>query len=76
MPRRAEVKEREHVSQCQHYWVIEEANGPKSRGICKYCGAIRDFFNVMPDSSAPKHGANPLHLPKMSKVDLDKDSQS
>ncbi len=31
---------------CIHYWVIETPNGPVSRGICKYCGAVRLFINA------------------------------
>jgi len=30
---------------CQHWWVIEPANGPTSRGECKRCHAVRDFTN-------------------------------
>jgi hypothetical protein len=32
-------------ARCQHHWLIEEAAGPVSRGVCKLCGAKRDFFN-------------------------------
>ena len=28
-----------------HHWLIEEANGPLSRGICKTCGELRAFRN-------------------------------
>jgi len=30
---------------CAHYWVIESANGPTSRGVCKFCGEKREFRN-------------------------------
>ena len=30
---------------CAHYWVIESANGPTSRGTCKFCGEQREFRN-------------------------------
>jgi hypothetical protein len=33
-----------------HHWRIEEANGPQSRGICKYCGAEKVFKNWLEDS--------------------------
>jgi hypothetical protein len=33
-----------------HHWLIEEANGEKSRGICKRCGAIKQFKNWLEDS--------------------------
>lgn len=33
----------------QHHWVIEEANGPTSAGVCKSCHRHRDFKNWLPD---------------------------
>jgi hypothetical protein len=33
-----------------HHWRIEEANGPRSVGICKYCGAEKQFKNWLEDS--------------------------
>jgi len=30
---------------CAHHWVIETANGPVSRGVCKLCQAVREFGN-------------------------------
>lgn len=80
MRRKVKVKEkaREHVAkdQCRHYWIIEIANGPKSRGVCQYCGEERDFLNSMPDFTVPKRKTNPLELPKVPKVKLGKDSKS
>jgi hypothetical protein len=76
---RQRVKEKEEaadVNRCHHFWVIEVANGPMSRGECKYCGEIRDFHNSIVDLNDPKRKANPLNLPKMSKVKLDKGSKS
>lgn len=34
---------------CVHYWEIEEANGPTSKGVCKYCHAVKYFFNAFPE---------------------------
>jgi len=34
---------------CRHYWVIEKAMGPTSRGMCKYCSVNREFSNFIPD---------------------------
>lgn len=33
---------------CRHYWIIESAQGPTSRGVCKFCGAQREFHNSWP----------------------------
>ena len=30
---------------CAHHWVIETANGPVSRGVCKLCQEVREFGN-------------------------------
>jgi hypothetical protein len=30
---------------CVHYWVIESPHGPTSKGRCRYCGAVAEFFN-------------------------------
>ena len=35
---------------CCHYWLIESANGPTSRGVCKFCGAEKQFNNSLLDS--------------------------
>jgi hypothetical protein len=76
------VKEKEKTKNyvakgaCHHYWIIEVANGPTSKGVCKYCGETRDFFNSIPDFTVPKRKHNPLDLPKLPEVELDKDSKS
>jgi hypothetical protein len=35
--------------QCQHHWVIEDATGRASDGVCKLCGAHKEFMNYLPD---------------------------
>jgi hypothetical protein len=30
---------------CVHYWIIESPHGPTSKGQCRYCGAVAEFFN-------------------------------
>lgn len=62
--------------ECHHYWVIEVANGPKSRGRCKYCGATREFLNAFPDFNPLKKNSNPLTLPNLPDVDVDEESKS
>ncbi len=39
----------EKEQDCPHYWLIEPADGPTSRGECKYCGAVKDFYNSFPE---------------------------
>ena len=30
---------------CSHHWIIESPKGPTSRGVCKHCGAEKEFLN-------------------------------
>ena len=69
-----EVKPEEQV--CHHYWVIEVANGPKSLGKCKNCGEAKEFFNAFPDFNPMRRKGNPLDLPKLPEIEMDKESES
>jgi hypothetical protein len=71
---KVEDKPQEQV--CHHYWVIEVANGPKSLGKCKHCGEKKEFFNAFPDFNPMKRRGNPLELPKLPEVEIDKDRES
>lgn len=33
-----------------HRWLIEEAHGPQSAGVCKICGAQKSFRNWLEDA--------------------------
>jgi hypothetical protein len=70
------IIERPQTGGCHHFWVIEVANGPTSRGSCKYCGEAKEFYNAFPDFNPLRRGTNPLELPKMNKVEVDQESKS
>jgi len=38
--------------ECHHYWIIETPAGPASQGVCKSCGAQKEFSNYLPDCLA------------------------
>jgi hypothetical protein len=80
MRQRVKVKERieekETTQTCQHYWVIEVANGPSSYGTCKYCGEKKKFLNGFPTFNLLKKNGSFLKLPKLSKIKVDKESES
>ena len=40
-----------NTSLCQHHWLIESPNGPVSKGVCRLCGAEREFQNYTEFSS-------------------------
>ncbi len=80
MRNRVKVKERDipkpSPDACHHFWMIDVANGPTSCGKCKYCGATKEFYNAFPDFNPMKRGGNPLTLPVLPDVAVDKDSES
>lgn len=44
------------ASDCMHHWMIDEPNGPTSNGICKVCGATREFKNSIQGSGWDRNG--------------------
>ena len=32
-------------AQCRHHWLIESPHGATSMGVCKLCGAQKEFHN-------------------------------
>ena len=36
---------------CSHHWMIGDPDGPMSAGICKHCGAQKEFMNYFAGSS-------------------------
>ena len=37
----------EDIPQCNHHWVIQDGDGPKSAGVCRLCGALKEFRNYL-----------------------------
>ncbi len=35
------------VPSCQHHWVIQDALGPVSIGMCRVCGDYKEFKNYL-----------------------------
>jgi hypothetical protein len=48
---------------CTHHWLLATPNGETSRGVCKYCGAIRHFKNSE-DPPSLRRGAPPRNAPQ------------
>ena len=55
---------------CRHYWIIEVANGPVSRGSCKYCGLKKEFYNAFPEFNPLRKGNNPFNMPRLGEVEV------
>ncbi|MFC2001463.1 hypothetical protein ACFLUZ_03035 [Chloroflexota bacterium] len=58
--------------ECHHYWLIEGAKGPISRGVCKLCGTEKEFLNSLPVMTPVKGRHNQLFdMPELPDVELD-----
>ena len=63
--------------ECHHYWLIEGAKGPTSRGVCRLCGAKKEFLNSLPQITPTKRRNTRLFdLPELPDVELDEESSS
>ena len=62
--------------ECHHFWVIDVANGPSSGGTCKFCGKKQEFLNAFPVFNPLRKNSNPLALPRMPEVEIEKGSES
>ena len=60
---------------CVHYWLIEVAEGRKSCGVCKFCGAEREFLNSVPDYTTLKTGSGFFDLPGLKDVAFDEEPE-
>jgi hypothetical protein len=36
-----------------HHWMIPEPAGTTSKGVCKYCGAVEEFWNSISSRNRP-----------------------
>ena len=76
---RQKVKERTEESVapdgCRHYWIIESTEGPTSKGVCRLCGAEKEFFNSFYGPIQSAKDPRPHELPRLPKIKLD-DKQS
>lgn len=40
-----EVSAVPEIARCVHHWIIAPPEGPTSTGVCKKCGAVKEFEN-------------------------------
>jgi hypothetical protein len=69
-------KVQKEEEKCHHFWVIDVANGPSSLGKCKVCGEKKEFLNAFPTFNPLRKSSNPLHLPKLQGVEMEKETHS
>lgn len=73
-PSSAPVIEKE----CTHYWLIESADGPISQGVCKFCGARKEFHNSWLGFAIMNRGAESSDKKeeKLDEPELEKDDSA
>jgi hypothetical protein len=60
-------------NQCRHHWIIDSAEGPLSKGVCKHCGAENYFHNSFSGPSNEGRKANRLELAEIPNDEPDGD---
>jgi len=60
---------------CHHYWILEKANGPTSRGICKFCGAEKEFDNRSSDIWIEGDISMYFDLPRLPSVESESEEE-
>ena len=53
-------------NKCPHYWLIDPPKGPTSKGICKLCGASKEFnnqYSAQTDRSSQVTGKQEIEEP-------------
>ena len=67
MRNRSDVKEEKSAvaTTCRHYWNIESADGPTSRGVCSVCGEEKEFLNSWSDGGYKGKDPRVFDLPNM-----------
>ena len=57
------------ISTCKHHWLIEPPDGPTSKGVCKLCGEVKVFDNVLADLLQNVDSSSPLKLASLVEED-------
>lgn len=59
-------REEELTSQCRHHWLIDSPGGPTSNGVCRICGAERQFRNYLENARWDEDASGDQELVKAS----------
>ena len=51
------------MTTCAHHWDIAPANGPTSAGVCRNCGASKEFAN-----HGDRNQVNQLHFREVNQA--------
>lgn len=49
----------ESPKDCAHHWLLPRPGGPTSDGVCKFCGAERQFSNTTASGWVARTAARP-----------------
>ena len=56
---------------CRHHWIIEPPNGPVSKGVCKLCGEVKMFDNILADLMLNDDKSIPSGQKNMEGIELE-----
>ena len=66
----------ENDSECRHHWLIDVAGGPKSRGVCRICGAERLFKNALDSAEWDNSDSTYASAPRVTVAAVSSDDDS
>jgi len=46
-----------------HHWMIDEAEAPVSKGVCRHCGTVREFKNERRPGELSQSDESPRRVP-------------
>ncbi len=77
MRNRSDLEEKKSAvtTACRHYWTIEPADGPTSRGVCRVCGEEKEFLNSWSDASYKGKDPRVFDLPNMLEDDEEEEKE-
>ena len=69
MRRKVETVPKEPLTEdkCHHYWIIESPKGRTSKGVCKFCGAEKEFYNSWPYLMVDERAVKPSEFTDLKK---------
>ncbi|MFC1869927.1 hypothetical protein ACFLYE_01495 [Chloroflexota bacterium] len=74
MKRKVETVPQEPLTrtECHHHWIIESPKGQISKGVCKFCGTEKEFYNSWPYLIVDERAVKPAEFTGLKNSEPDK----
>ena len=65
------LKEALNEDECRHYWIIQPPGGHTSKGVCKFCGMEKEFYNSWPYLIVDERTVRPAEFTNLTNSEPD-----